>query len=419
VNTSDMLELAARYADGIATPDEVTTLNDALRRDPQLRHAYLRYLNVDAALASAAAAARPASTHRARPRRMIAGLAALLTLAACAWLVLHGRSVTAAPPAVLIASTDAVWADADIELALRGGDTPTGLLRLKSGMAEFRLAHGATALILGPAAVRFPNPNQVEVQSGKALCRCPTPESRITLTTPATRIVDLGTEFAVEVAEGRPSTKVAVVSGEVRVGTAHTRVLRKGEAAEVGPDSVPRLTPLPAETLAQLLAADMPRSLDDAGPNLLSPAAWRITEGNVELSPTEWQIDVHARGHRMWPGARQTVVTGDIAGRLVVATVNAESPTDEPLVERQYAILKVSFLDENDREFATSYRHFLQSTEGPGATATAQVAAFAPPNTREVEVQLLLSARGQRDGSARFTHPRLVIAPTAPTAPTR
>lgn len=188
------------------------------------------------------------------------------------------------------------------------------------------------------------------------LCRCPTPESRLTVTTPATQVVDLGTEFAVEVAGVLADTRVAVVSGEVRVGTTQSQVLRTGQAAEVGPDQVVRLTPIPPAALAELLAADAARSAGPAeGQNLLDDPTfgsgpglgpWRGLEGHVEPSPEGGAVNVFARGHRFWPSVRQEVDVGDdLAGRLVVASVDGRTPSADRLTERQSAILKVAFLD--------------------------------------------------------------------------
>ena len=137
-------------------------------------------------------------------------------------LPFSGTADVTEAPAYLVASTQAQWSDPEIELCLRSGDLPRGLLRLDSGSAEFLFRNGASAMLLGPATVRFTGPDSLLVQDGQVLCRCPTTDSRITVATPTTQVVDLGTEFAVAVARQPGSTRVAVIQGEVRVGTQAT-----------------------------------------------------------------------------------------------------------------------------------------------------------------------------------------------------
>lgn len=304
---------------------------------------------------------------------------------------------------------------------------PQGLLRLESGVAEFRLPGGATAVVQGPAALRFPGPDQMFLQEGKALCRCPTPQSRITVTTSATQVVDLGTEFAVQAGPVGQTTRVAVVSGKVQVGAAERRILRTGESAEIGADRAVRLVPLPPEVFADLLKANSLSSVQGLGPNqLVDPSfetlsgesPWYRTQGHVELAPASpATVAIHARGHRFWPSVRQSVDTGDISGRLVVGSVDAVMPPNQPLGERQFAILKLAFINQRGEEFATSFRYFLHAGSGPGTLASTQVAAFAPPGTVKVEVQLMLNARGQSSGAVWFSNPRLVVASIAQTKP--
>ena len=439
-----LLELAGRYADGAATATEVQTLQSALREDAEFRKAFLRYMQVDAALGGAIEMVRTARAHRvasARPGSFawriagtISAIAALISISLWGWRptrttpIPRTEPVAAVAPAVtLTASTNARWSDPDIELSLRGGEVPLGLLCLESGIAEFHFAKGATAVLLGPATVRFSGSNQMLLQEGKVLCRCPTPESRITLTTPATQIVDLGTEFAVD-ASAPTGTRVAVVSGEVRVGTANAQLLHKGQSAVVGPDNIVRMTPLPPDAFAELFKADpsKPSPQLGGGSLLLDPTfatvgsagPWVGTDGFVDGLPGGRGV-VHARSHRLWPSFRQTVNTGDISGRLVVATVRGASSADDPMCERQSAILKISFLDGGGREFATASRHFLLAGASPGQFVTGNVAAFAPAGTRRVQYQLMLSARSQPNGSVVFSDPKLVIGTATPTSTTQ
>jgi hypothetical protein len=437
---TDLYEMASNYADGHADPTEIDALAIAIRDDHEFRRWFVRFLHLDAALAGQPGVAAPllpaadsGSAWLAQQTRRVSShwwARASAVAAAAVLLVLIGSSLpfggygTTNPPVFLMASTQAQWSDPEIELSLRSGDLPRGLLRLEAGSAEFRFQQGASAVLLGPVAVRFTGPNEIYVQTGQVLCRCPTPESRITLTTPTTQVVDLGTEFAVAVAPDAGATQVAVISGAVQVGTSTTAVLRTGESAEVRRDRVLTLTPLPSDTFTRLLSsATSPATT--VGPNVLKDptfsglpvSAWRLTEGHAELDPAAGDLVIAARGHRFWPSARQTYRQPLSVGQLVSASVRAVSAANDPLQERQSAILKVVFIDEHGREFAQASRHFLfAGTSKPKQPVETQVATVAPAGTQAVEIQLLLNARGRSGGTVRFSQPNLLIAP-APTTP--
>lgn len=439
---TDLQELANRYAEGRAGAEDVAALERAVRDDPAFRRWFVRLLHLDAALAGQPGIAAPllrpvedsgsswlasqtrTTTVRWWGRAGAVAAAALLFIAIGAWLPLDRADAAPPAPVQLVASTNAQWSDPEMELSLRAGDLPAGALRLDSGSAEFRFLHGATAVLLGPAEVRFTGPDALFVHSGQVLCRCPTERSRITLTTPTTQVIDLGTEFAVAVAPEAGATQVAVISGAVQIGATATTVLRTGESAKVDRARVLTLTPLPEATFAALLDAAADSSIASRGPNLLrdpafsgQPAgAWRLTEGHADFRTGDTTLVIAGRGHRFWPSARQTVRRPEIAGHLVGASVVACSAPDDPLQERQTAILKLVFIDERGREFAQASRHFLTpGSAQAGVWTSAQVATYAPAGTQRVEIQLLLNARGRPGGTVWFREPLLWSGPTAGT----
>jgi len=428
-------ELIGRYADGAATRAEVQALEAALQNDAQLRRDFVSYLNLDSALAGSVPALKlmrseGASGAQKNPRWWIGLAAAAAVMLAFALTFLTRTSDprrTAPPPfAVLTAANDAVWADPNVELALRSGEMPPGSLRLDSGTAEFRCIDGATLLVRGPAVVRFTARKRVFVESGRIFCRCPSPESRLSVETPATEVVDLGTEFAVEARADR-STLVAVLSGEVQVGKGAPRRLRKGEAVEVRGDGILAIQPLTREDFSDLLLAS-PADSDAVqhGVNLLrdpgfdqglNELKWSGTEANIEGTSrgrSGGGVRVFARGYAQWPFCRQTIDSGEMAGRLVVASVWAAMPANDPLRPRQSAMLKIAFKNEEGRDFAFALRRFLGPKSEPGRFEQVQVAAFAPPGTRRVQVQLMLQSNLQDAGSVVFDDASLVIADAAP-----
>ncbi|MEM6258666.1 MAG: LamG-like jellyroll fold domain-containing protein [Planctomycetota bacterium] len=133
--------------------------------------------------------------------------------------------ITNPPPivATLTAERDAVWKQPG------GGHRPGALrqgtqlsagqrLVLAQGFAEITTASGAVAILEAPATIELTdNNNAVYLSSGKLVGRCETPSSKgFTVSTPSAQIIDIGTEFGVEVNE-QGETLTHVFQGEVEV----------------------------------------------------------------------------------------------------------------------------------------------------------------------------------------------------------
>jgi hypothetical protein len=117
------------------------------------------------------------------------------------------------------------------------------LLQLKKGSTELRFAQGAKVVIEGPAEFEVRSANTGFLRLGKLIANVPRPAIGFTIETPTAKVVDLGTEFAVEV-DRHKQTDVHVIAGQVRLlpngsGSArHGETLRAGEARRVASDSV-------------------------------------------------------------------------------------------------------------------------------------------------------------------------------------
>lgn len=426
-------EMIGRLADDMATDDEVRELETALQADAALRRDYLSYLNMDAALAGGAAAWSESESSvpksRTRHRALVAAAAILLvTIAATfAWHV-RDRSSSANDlkfVAVLVAARNAAWSDPNIELALRGGELPDGMLRLEAGTAEFACVDGATVILQAPAAARFVARKRVFVEQGRVFCRCPTPESRLLIETATTEVLDLGTEFSVEARADR-STVVAVLSGEVQVGKSVERRLHQGESLEILSNGLLAIRPLSPDEFAELLRASP--AVDEAvrrGHNILldpgfeeglSVGTWNGTEANLRAVRTGGRsggaVQVTAGGFAQFPQCRQKTEQGDYAGRLIVASVWG-APSERPLSPRQSALLKIVFEDESGREIGFAMRPFLGPQSQSNRFERAEAAAIAPTGTKRVQLQLMLRTARQDDGAVLFDDAGLIVAETA------
>ncbi|VTT96475.1 FecR protein OS=Planctomyces brasiliensis (strain ATCC 49424 / DSM 5305 / JCM 21570 / NBRC 103401 / IFAM 1448) GN=Plabr_2988 PE=4 SV=1: FecR [Gemmataceae bacterium] len=436
---SDLARLFSELVEGTLTDEGFAELDARLAADPEARRLYARYVELHDALGRRWANAPPATSPALRvasrsPARVIAtGLAGVAAAVVVAVLLPPAgpppdvaTEPPAAPHATLVAARDAVWADPNVDQALSAGQLPGVGLRLESGTAEFLLADGATVVARGPAVVRFPARGRVAVDLGRVFCRCPTPASRVVVETPAGEVIDLGTEFAVESRPDR-TARVAVVSGEVRVGSASGPSLRKGQSAEVRADGLLVVRAITAAELAELCgAAPSAEAPGHAGDNLLldpgfdrglATETWGGTEGHLSPDPggrTGPGLRVSARGFASFPLCRQRVRTGDLGGKLLVASVWAATPADDPISPGQFAGLKVVFLDGNDREFGFVKQHLLTGRPVPGRFEQVRLAAIAPPRTAAVSVQLILYAARRDAGAVVFDAAALSVADVPP-----
>lgn len=123
---------------------------------------------------------------------------------------------------------DARWADGADH---RSGDSlGAETLRLESGVAEVQFFSGATMVIRGPAEIVLTSAWEADCRAGVVRMRVPPAARGFRLQAPATKIVDLGTEFGLEVRDGR--AHVEVLDGEIsfRHRNEGERIVEKGGA---------------------------------------------------------------------------------------------------------------------------------------------------------------------------------------------
>ncbi|MEZ6056741.1 MAG: LamG-like jellyroll fold domain-containing protein [Planctomycetaceae bacterium] len=136
--------------------------------------------------------------------------------------------------AILSGQVDAVWDEA--ASVSTGGIVAPGELRLRSGVARFELFSGVTLVVEGDATFSILSPMEVSVVSGKVRARVPEPAQGFRLLTHAGEVVDLGTEFAVNVTANR--SEVHVLEGEVEWHPAGlpAQRLKQGQATQMTPE---------------------------------------------------------------------------------------------------------------------------------------------------------------------------------------
>lgn len=113
--------------------------------------------------------------------------------------------------AILSGQSEAVWGD-DINLE-SGVVIAQKNLHLLQGIAEIELFSGVTLVVEGESRFAILSPMEVAVESGRVRAHVPEPAQGFRLTTELGDVVDLGTEFAVDVSND--SSEVHVLDGEI------------------------------------------------------------------------------------------------------------------------------------------------------------------------------------------------------------
>ena len=114
-------------------------------------------------------------------------------------------------PALLTNADDAEWVRKPTGEA---SEAPGQSLQVRTGLAELRFAQGAKVVLSGPAEFEVLSANRGFLRRGKIVAVVPPQAIGFTIATPTAEIVDLGTEFGVEVDE-QQNAEVHVFTGVV------------------------------------------------------------------------------------------------------------------------------------------------------------------------------------------------------------
>lgn len=285
--------LFAEYVSGEISEDALKTLEVALRSDSSLRRDFIEYLNIDSALGDLAAlseaeltelsetALEPAPSVRpawsARRTVRVFALAGALAATAMIVLFLWDVSTKASPVAMVIADVDALLTTADgqtfVEKAI-----PTGSYRLESGLLHIEFGGGVMVYVEAPAQFQIVDETHLILDAGRLSANVPPAGIGFTIDTPDAEVVDLGTEFSVDVEAG--ASEVHVLEGLVRV---QPRTVPPGEprSLELRTSQAIRIDKALPEPVAVELSPDrFIRSFDEPAegyPNTvlaLSPSAY-------------------------------------------------------------------------------------------------------------------------------------------------
>jgi hypothetical protein len=308
--------LLSALCDGRLDDAQHARLEQLLGADAECRRLYLEYVDLHARLlvhprlpggeplppperrpgrpaAEPTPAAAPPAPRRRAPQALRYAVVAAATMAASLLVQLFwlrhqppeanpdvgpgpggARPPAAGYVATLTQAADCVWAEPDQTRPV-GSRLPTGVLRLRRGIARVRFDSGPDLVIEGPAELRLDSATSAAVLRGKVVFRADETAAPFDLRTPSATLVDLGTEYAVAV--GPDGEEVHVFDGAVErtplteAGPARTETLTAGEARRYGPSpaSAGRPTELDPQRFVRRLAA-RPRPAGDPAAGLLA-----------------------------------------------------------------------------------------------------------------------------------------------------
>jgi hypothetical protein len=267
--------LIQRYVEGLLTEEEASSLLAALEQRPELGRTLLDHLSMDAMLDEVTKADAilkipvPEIIPMPRQRFSMATLAAVAAVAACATLAgtfalrsllplrpapfKAGDEVTTASVALLSRGVNLEW-EPGSEAPVAGSPLAPGWLRLKSGLAQIEFYQGARVLIEGPAAIQLVSSGEATCTSGRLSAHVPPQAKGFRINTPKGTIVDLGTEFGLDVSD--TNSEVHVFKGEVELHTSSAAMQSLKEGQAVAFSSSPKVLTANAAAFTSLNELD-------------------------------------------------------------------------------------------------------------------------------------------------------------------
>ncbi|EDY19634.1 LamG domain protein jellyroll fold domain protein [Chthoniobacter flavus Ellin428] len=244
LNSQEWHRLFTAKADGTITPEEHERLAALLKESAEARREWFAFQDAEAALlawSQREALRRDEGVDVTLPKTELAGahssrngwlryagtLAAGIVIGLAAWALWPKASLnsgnnriaardeaTTSSVAMLSRGVNLEW-DKSVGVPALNAPLPPGLLRLKSGVAEIEFFQGARLCIEGPAEIRLLSAGAAYCQYGKFSAHVPPPARGFRLSTPKGDIVDLGTDFGLDLNDKSP--ELHVFKGEVEL----------------------------------------------------------------------------------------------------------------------------------------------------------------------------------------------------------
>jgi len=298
--------LIQHYLEGTLSDAKAEQLHELLKAQPELGEKLIQHFEMDAMLRATKPLAanniiRPALLPKRRftfaTVTSVAAMAACITLLGT-WIVLprlkSDVEETTASVAVLTRGVNLEWESAPIT---PGTPLSPGLLKWKSGIAQIEFYQGARVLIEGPAELQLISSGEATCTRGKLSANVPPQAKGFRINTPKGTIVDLGTEFGLDVSDA--GSEVHVFKGEVELHKAaeSMKSLKEGQAMAFAADS--QLLAANASSFASLNEINARTALSDRS----QFERWQAQSAKLNADPSlklhfDFQDDETARSLR-------------------------------------------------------------------------------------------------------------------------
>ncbi len=250
-------DLVDGYCSGSLSDEEFAQLEEALRRDPELRRDLLESRMLESELRQFALtldqeAARPANVTkaflglRAEVWAIAATIALLLLVTKAVWPEKKEVEITDREEeevrvdlgvAVLAREDNVRWAN---ETSQVGDSMPPGKWDLVSGTVEIQFYSGASVTLQAPAELEILSENGGILHRGRLRADVPPHAYGFSIKTAAVELVDLGTSFGMNVTDDA-ETEIHVFDGEVELfGKGAQPTIGKGDLLTAGQGRVVR-----------------------------------------------------------------------------------------------------------------------------------------------------------------------------------
>ncbi|HTK74574.1 MAG TPA: FecR domain-containing protein, partial [Gemmataceae bacterium] len=315
-----------------------------------------------------------------KPRRAYAAtLACLLTAACCLLAVGLGWRMWGPDGSGAASEPSIAWLVNAQNCQWGGGVNPAGDLRarrvlfLASGLAEVQFQCGARVVLEGPARLELLSERSARLWSGKLTARVPGARSGFEIVLPQGKVIDLGTEFGVAVADDG-ATDVYVFEGKVdavpSAGAAGLVNLKQNESARIADGRVTRQPTDAPKGPDQFVRAIVP-------PPVVTPRTLRL---NFDRAIPETIADGAGQGigltHRL-PGTGSRLPAADRNLRLDPDNAQLELTTTNSDINTQYRLGNGEYLGIRLADLGfTGQEDFAVTTTIPNIPALESVGQF-------------------------------------------
>ncbi len=260
-NLPDRLrDLIDDYADGILDEAGLAELEQRLSSDPNARDYFARYLRLHTdlhleerarragaqALAKIAGEPPPpvrpisASSRTFKLAVFLVAASVLFAVGLGLWLLktwaLPSNVGTDTAVAWLVNAQNCTWSDGDPSGSMHAGK----ILNVEHGLAEIHFRGGARVVLEGPARLELLSDKSARLLRGKLTARAPGSAAGFEILAPHGKVIDLGTEFGVAVADDG-AADVYVFEGKVVAHPADSKSsvsLGQNESAHISADRI-------------------------------------------------------------------------------------------------------------------------------------------------------------------------------------